>query len=105
MHKIGFEAESERGLPMPASRKPLPPPVVRREPPTIEEAIFAAQGLASDTESQVEIAAGLMGVPPEEVRPLMSRATTTQRPPLRSGKRVVIVERRAPRSSATALRR
>lgn len=90
---------------MAIKRKPLPPPVVRREPPTIEEAIFAAQDLASDSETQIEIAAGFMGVAPEEVRPLMSQAKVQERPPLRSGKRVVVVERRVTRGGLAALRR
>ena len=47
----------------------LPPIRVRREPPTIVEAVAAAQDLAEDIEQQVEIAAGLIGLPAEEVRP------------------------------------
>lgn len=47
----------------------LPPIRVRREPPTISEAVAAAQDLADDLEQQVEIAAGLIGLPPDEVRP------------------------------------
>lgn len=46
----------------------LPPIRVRREPPTIPEAVAAAQDLADDIEQQVEIAAGLIGLPPEAVR-------------------------------------
>ena len=37
----------------------LPPIRVRREPPTVSEAVAAAQDLADDVEQQVEIAAGL----------------------------------------------
>ena len=44
------------------------PPRVRHEPPTIEEAIAAAQDLAADPEQQVAIVAGLMGVPEDQVR-------------------------------------
>jgi hypothetical protein len=33
---------------------------VRHDPPTLEEAIFAARGLTDDPEDQVAIAAGLM---------------------------------------------
>src|ERR1700736_5973832 len=36
---------------------------VRRDPPTLDEAIFAAQGLTDDPQAQVEIAASLLGVP------------------------------------------
>lgn len=41
---------------------------VRHEPPTIEEAVRAAQNLTSDLEQQVEIAAGLIGMAHDEVR-------------------------------------
>ena len=44
------------------------PPRVRHEPPTIQEAIAAAQDLAADPEQQVAIVAGLMGVPEDQVR-------------------------------------
>ena len=44
------------------------PPRVRHEPPTIEEAIAAAQDLAADPEQQVVIAAGLMGMLEDQVR-------------------------------------
>ena len=36
---------------------------VRHDPPTLEEAIFAARGLTDDLEEQVAIAAGLMELP------------------------------------------
>jgi hypothetical protein len=41
---------------------------VRHDPPTLEEAIFAARGLTDDLEQQVEIAAGLMDLPLDQVR-------------------------------------
>jgi hypothetical protein len=85
-------------------RKPLPPPRVRREPPTIEEAILAAQGLTDDAQGQIEIAAGLMGVTEDEVRPHLARMARLRNvsPMVPSsvitGKRTVVVERvsRAP---------
>ena len=40
---------------------------VRRDPPTLEEAIFAAIGITDDQEAQAEIAASLMGLPIESV--------------------------------------
>jgi hypothetical protein len=40
---------------------------VRRDPPTLEEAIFAAVGITDDPEAQAEIASSLMGLPYEEV--------------------------------------
>lgn len=42
---------------------------VRREAPTLEEAIFAAMGLTEDLDEQAEIAAALMGLPVEKVSP------------------------------------
>ena len=53
----------------------LPPIRVRREPPTVNEAVAAAQDLADDVEQQVEIAAGLIG----PARPTRS-ARTSWRP-------------------------
>ena len=40
---------------------------VRRDPPTLDEAIFAAIGITDDQEAQAEIAASLMGLPIEAV--------------------------------------
>jgi hypothetical protein len=40
---------------------------VRRDPPTLDEAIFAAVGITDDQEQQAEIAASLMGMPYEAV--------------------------------------
>ena len=44
------------------------PPRVRYEPPTIEETVFAAQGLASEVEQQVAIVVGLTGMPENQAR-------------------------------------
>jgi hypothetical protein len=41
---------------------------VKRDPPTLEEAIFAATGITDDLDSQAEIAASLMGMPIELVQ-------------------------------------
>ena len=90
------------------AKSALPPPRVRREPPTVEEAVTAAQDLSDEIEHQVAIAAGLMGVSEDEVRPHVLRAPriraelVVDRQPdriLRSttplrGPRTVIVERR-----------
>lgn len=83
----------------------LPPIRVRREPPTIVEAVAAAQDLADDVEQQVEIAAGLIGLPADEVRPhvLAAKRAKPERAPERilshaspsRAPRTVIVERRA----------
>src|SRR6516225_6994114 len=40
---------------------------VRRDPPTLDEAIFAAVGITDDQEQQAEIAASLMGMPYDAV--------------------------------------
>lgn len=88
----------------PKSFQDLPPIRVRREPPTIPEAISAAQDLADDLEQQVEIAAGLIGLPLDEVRPhvlaaekpkpeKISERILTAGSPSRAP-RTVIVERR-----------
>jgi len=47
---------------------------VRRDPPTLEEAIFAASGITDDVEAQAEIAAALMGLPLEQVLPDVKKA-------------------------------
>lgn len=82
---------------------------VRHDPPTLEEAIFAAQGLTDDIEGQTEIAAMLMGMSEDEVRPAVVAANAKATKPARStlalrmaappasGRPVVVVERRAPR--------
>jgi hypothetical protein len=41
---------------------------LRFDPPSLEEAIYAAQGLTDDIDGQAEIAARLMGVPEGDVR-------------------------------------
>lgn len=88
----------------PKSFADLPPIRVRREPPTVTEAVAAAQDLADDVEQQVEIACGLIGLPAEEVRPHVLAAI--RRKPEREPERImspgspsraprtVIVERR-----------
>jgi hypothetical protein len=45
-------------------KKPVPKNLKPRyEPPTLEEALFAAEGLTDDRDEQVAIAAGLMDLP------------------------------------------
>jgi hypothetical protein len=79
---------------------------IRFEPPTLDEAIFAAQGLADDVSGQTEIAAMLIGLPEDEVRAAVLKAVRpAARAPIRvsasprstAGRQVVVVERRAPR--------
>ncbi len=85
--------------------KTLPPIRIKKCPPTIEEAIVAAQGLADDVDAQVEIAAGFMGVPADEVRPHVMRAAEEAKSvetrvvaDRRGSERAVIVERARPRA-------
>src|SRR6516162_8506208 len=79
---------------------------VRVELPTLEDALFAAEGLTDDVHQQLHIAAALMQVPEDEARaeaerlrkdrggrPQTVHATSRDR---RAGGPVV-VERRAPR--------
>lgn len=65
----------------PKSFQDLPPIRVRREPPTVAEAVAAAQDLADDVEQQVEIASGLIGLPLDEVRPHVVAAAAKPKPP------------------------
>ena len=73
---------------------------IRRENPTIEEALVAAESLAEDPAQRAEIAATLMGVPVEEVRALAAKqaAKTRGRASLVAGRtRAVVVEYKRPR--------
>jgi len=80
---------------------------VRHDPPTLEEAIFAARGLTDDVEAQVEIAAGLMEAEPETVRAALKKSPVSRKsaPTLaftnRGGaERSVVVERKPTRRPA-----
>jgi hypothetical protein len=76
---------------------------VRRDPPTLEDAVLAAQGLADDVDGQVEIVMSLMPVSAEQARGAvlkMGQRKDTSRLTIagRAGaQRAVVVERRAPR--------
>ena len=77
---------------------------VRREPPTLQEAIFAAKGMTDSLQAQAEIAAALMGLPVETVRPEVLKAAHDRGRPTRtiasdSGgmRRAVVVEHRTSR--------
>jgi hypothetical protein len=70
----------------------------RREPPSLEEAIFAAQGLTADRSQQVSLAAQLIGLPEEEVRPAVLKAGAPRNGTavrIAGARRPVIVGRRA----------
>jgi hypothetical protein len=65
---------------------------VRHDPPTLKEAILAAQGLTDQLLEQVEIAAALMDLPVDEVR-----AELLKNAPLRKAEQIVTSNGRAPR--------
>jgi hypothetical protein len=75
---------------------------VRRDPPTLDEAIFAAVGITDDPQAQAEIASSLMGLPLEAVlaevkkaaRPVLGRSTTRVIAGEQGAQRSVVVERR-----------
>ena len=78
---------------------------VRRDPPTIEEAVVAAQGLTGDLKEQMEIVASLMEITPDQARSVVlrmgqrkeiNRVTVTGRI---GAPRAVVVERRTPRAT------
>ena len=79
--------------------------------PTLAEAVAAAKDMASDVKSQIEIAAGLMGMSEDEVRTevLKSRAITLK--PVRivssstGSARQIVVERVVSRRPITATRK
>ena len=74
---------------------------VRKEPPTLEEALIAAEAMAPDTDARAEIASQLMGVPVDEVRAALTRqqAQTRGRATLVNGRsRAVVVEYKRPRT-------
>jgi hypothetical protein len=68
---------------------------VRRDPPTLDEAIFAAIGITDDVQAQAEIAASLMGMPVESV---LVEVKKVARSSLRSATRVIAGEQGAQRS-------
>jgi hypothetical protein len=76
---------------------------VRRDPPTLEEAALAAQGLTTDPDEQIEIVASLMQVPLEEARATVLRLgqrREVERVTIAGrigAPRAVVVERRTPR--------
>ena len=84
---------------------------VRRDPPTVEDAVLAAQGLTDEPGEQAEIVASLMQISAEEARGAVMRmaqrkdvnritvATRSTRPGQVNGARAIVVERRAPRRS------
>jgi len=110
LRRKGLSQPINRKKPMrPTSPKAKnrPPVRVRYDPPTLEEAVLAAQGFMDDAEDQAAFAAELMGAPIEEARDLVAkmavRAAATRRAPApevtfssnRAGaQRAVVVERK-----------
>ncbi len=74
----------------PQKSKPKQRYRTRYEPPTLEEAIFAAQGLSDEIPAQIEITASLTGLAPDEVRPQV-----LERAALRRVEHHTVVTRRA----------
>jgi hypothetical protein len=78
---------------------------VRREPPTVEEAVAAASGLTDDPQEQAQIAAALMGIPVDKVRATVTRSAAQRKRQVGTvgvtarsgGQRAVVVERKTPR--------
>ena len=78
---------------------------VRRDPPTLDEAIFAAAGITENHEEQAEFAAALMGMDYEPVLAEVRRssriaartATTRVIAGEQGAQRAVVVERRVVR--------
>lgn len=92
-----------------AQKPPIPAEWSRRrtrhDPPDVEDAVTAAQGLTDQIEFQVEIAAQLIGLPADEIRPAVLKAAAQPRSlgaaspssgPTAS--RTVVIERRNPRA-------
>src|ERR1700739_2339392 len=83
---------------------------VRRDPPTVAEAVAAARDLTDDVQEQIEIAASLMDLPPEQVKPEVLKAATARKDAStvafvgRAGApRTVVVERVPGRRPAAAV--
>ena len=74
---------------------------VRRDPPTVDDAVLAAQGLTEDLECQIEIVVALMSVTPEEARRAVLKARRPDSLLTIAGRggvaRAVVVERKSPR--------
>jgi hypothetical protein len=80
---------------------------VRRDPPTLDEAIFAAIGITDDQQGQAEIAAALIGLPFDTVLAevkkqsrVNARATTRVIAGEQGAQRSIVVERRVVRKFA-----
>jgi hypothetical protein len=74
---------------------------VRRDPPTIDDAVLAAQGLTEDLDGQIEIVTALMSVSAEEARRAVLKLRRADSRLTIAGRggvpRAVVVERKSPR--------
>jgi hypothetical protein len=84
---------------------------VRRDPPTVEEAVLAAQGLSDELSAQVEIVASLMDLSVDEARGAVLRMGGQRKDVNRvtiagraGAARAVVVERRTVRRPLTRSR-
>ena len=82
---------------------------LRVDVPTLEDALDAAEGLASDPVQQIEIAAGLLGLAVETVREdagrlLKKRARRPETIQGNQSRGSVVVERKRPRRMLAAAR-
>jgi hypothetical protein len=79
---------------------------VKHEPPTLEEALDAAQDLTPNRQEQIAIAASLMALPIEDVKkqaaklPMRSANSTYALPSGRRGGPAVVVERKVARRAS-----
>ena len=74
---------------------------VRKEPPTLDEALIAAEAMTSDPQAKVELAASLIGAPVEDVKAYAAKqaAQNRGRSTLVAGRtRAVVVEYKRPRT-------
>jgi hypothetical protein len=74
---------------------------VRKDPPTIEEALIAAESMTDDLAQRIEIAASLIGAPVDEVKALAAKLAhlSRGRSTLVTGRnRAVVVEYKRPRT-------
>ena len=86
---------------------------VRHDPPTLAEALVAAQGFTDDQDGQIEIAAGLMGVPLAEAKSELRRLASNRRVSAtivattrdKNAARTVIIERKVSRRMQPATSR
>ena len=74
---------------------------VRKEPPTLEEALIAAEAITTDPDQKAEIAASLIGAPVEDVKAYAAKQSSQNRgrSTLVNGRtRAVVVEYKRPRT-------